>query len=102
MDSLLRYAYVEEPCNSCGGHFTTTLLDALMEHRLHKEWNPPRPCSVCAGENSAFSARLSRELLEQLDSAWQAVRDEAKLPATTCDWASTRRHAKRAGASSRG
>jgi hypothetical protein len=78
MDSLLRYAYVEEPCNSCGGHFTTTLLDALTEHRLHKEWNPPRPCSVCAGENSAFSARLSRELLEQLDSAWQAVRDEAK------------------------
>ena len=78
MDSLLRYGYVEEPCNSCGGHLTTTLLDALMEHRLHEEWTSPRPCSVCAGENSPFATRLSSELLEQLDSAWQAVRDEAR------------------------
>lgn len=78
MDNLLRYGYVEEPCNACGAQFATTLLDALMEHRVQKEWTPPRPCSVCAGNSSPFAATISPELLEQLDRAWQAVRDEAK------------------------
>ena len=77
MDSLLRYAYVEEPCPACGGKYVTTLLDALMEHRVHEEWKSPRPCSVCAGESSAFSARIPREMLDRLDSAWTEIRDAA-------------------------
>ncbi len=78
MDNLLRYAHVAEPCNACGGQFITTLLDVLMEHRVRKEWTPPRPCSACAGNSSPFAATINPKLLEQLDRAWQAVRAEAE------------------------
>ena len=78
MDSLLKYASVEQNCNACGGSYTVTLLDALMQHRVKDEWQSPRPCAACAGASSDFAQAIPAELLEQLEDAWLAVRDSAR------------------------
>ena len=77
MNSLLRCAYIERYCNVCGKTFRVTLLEILMEHRVHKEWDAPRHCSVCSLENRQIMWAIPENLIEDLDQAWQKVAEAA-------------------------
>ena len=78
MDSLLRYAYVEERCNACGGTFRVTLYDALMTQQVYSDWEPGRPCSTCSVSQSALATTLPSDLLESIDAAWQRIAEIAQ------------------------
>ena len=73
MDSLLRYAYIEQYCNACGGSYRVTLYEALIEHRVQREWESGRRCSHCAVEASSLFASVPAELIEDLDASWERV-----------------------------
>ena len=82
MDSLLRLAYFERPCNACGGSFRVTLHDILEEQQVHREWQPARVCSVCSFENRPVLSAIPEDLLQNLSEAWERVVEaatEAKL-----------------------
>ena len=77
-DSLLRYAYIEQPCNACGGSYRVSLQEILMEHRLHDEWQPARPCGTCSLESRQLMWRIPPELVESLGAAWERVAQAAE------------------------
>lgn len=73
MDSLLRCAYIEEYCHACGGAYRVTLYDMLLEHKVSREWQSPRPCSVCSVESLEYMSLIPETLLVGLDEAWTAI-----------------------------
>lgn len=73
MTSLLQCAYVEQRCNACGGRYHLTLAELLMERRVERDWQPARPCSLCAGDGGQQLPAIPVELLEELESSWQRV-----------------------------
>lgn len=73
MDSLLRYAYIEQHCNVCGHSYPVTLQETLMEQRLLREWRSPRHCAECESAASPLVSVLGPAELEELERAWQAV-----------------------------
>jgi hypothetical protein len=77
MNSLLRCAYIEERCNSCGGNYRVTLYDMLLEHNVGREWQSPRPCSVCSVESLQYMALIPEALLRRLDRAWTGIAQTA-------------------------
>lgn len=78
MTNLLQLAYVETPCNSCGGTYRVTLYDMLMEHRLQDEWVPGRPpCTVCSTENQPLMSEISPDLIRNLNVAWEQLSSAA-------------------------
>lgn len=78
MESLLKYAYVEEYCNACGGHYRVTLQDALATRAVNNEWQPVRPCSVCAGEKPGVLAAIPDDALERISRAWAEIASAAE------------------------
>lgn len=78
MSNLLRCAYVERPCHACGGSFRVTLHEMLMEHRVNREWESTRKCSVCSLENRQLMWVVPPELLENLERAWQDTLEAAE------------------------
>jgi hypothetical protein len=78
MDNLLRHAYVEQPCATCGESYRVTLYDVLLEHRVRQEWHPQRPCSSCAVENTFLLGAIPTSALDQIDRAWSEIVETAR------------------------
>lgn len=78
MDSILQLASIARPCNSCGGTFTVTLHEIVMEHRLRNEWKPARTCSSCSVENTFLLNTLPVEALETIAVEWERVAEAAR------------------------
>lgn len=78
MQNLLQYAYVEKRCNQCGGSYHITLYEMLMEHRANDEGPAARGCSVCSLEARQVMWTIPAGLLEELETAWEAVRAAAE------------------------
>lgn len=73
MDSILQLASITRPCNSCGGTFTVTLYDIVIERRLQQEWRPARMCSSCSVEDTFLLNTLPVEALENIAGEWERV-----------------------------
>ena len=75
MDDILQHAYVERPCNVCGGKYRVTLYDVLQEQRLQRgEWKPR--CQECHAGVDSLVRRLPRERIEALAAAWEALGED--------------------------
>jgi len=71
MDSLLRYAYIEQRCNACGGSYRVTLYEALVEHQVQREWRSGRHCELCSMPDSLLVSAIPADLLDDLNAAWE-------------------------------
>lgn len=78
MDSILQLASIARPCNSCGGTFTVTLHDIVMERRLQQDWRPARTCSSCSVEDTFLLNTLPVEALENIAVEWERVAEAAR------------------------
>jgi hypothetical protein len=78
MDSILTRAYVERPCNHCGGTLRVSLYDVLSEYRLSAEVNAARPCSSCSVENTFLLGHLPEDALTQIQAAWEILAEAAE------------------------
>lgn len=75
VEDILRHAFVERPCNVCGGQYRVTLYDVLQEQRLQgSEWKPR--CQECHAGVDSLVRRVSQERIEALASAWTALRED--------------------------
>lgn len=73
MESLLRYAFIEQRCNVCGHQYPVTLLETLMEQRLLREWHSPRHCAQCEAAASPLVDSVPADVLETLERAWESA-----------------------------
>jgi hypothetical protein len=78
MDNILQLASIARPCNSCGGTFTVTLHDIVMERRLQQDWSPARACSSCSVEDTFLLNTLPVEALENIAVEWERVAEVAR------------------------
>ncbi len=78
MDSLLRYAYIEQPCNACGGCYRVTLYEAFAEQQVQREWHSGRQCEICSTPYSPLVTAISAELADNLNAAWEQVAQAAR------------------------
>lgn len=78
MDSLLRYAYIEQRCNACGGSYRVTLYEAHAEHQVQRTWRSARHCEVCSTPDSPLVTRIPPELVDNLHAAWERILEVAR------------------------
>ncbi len=69
---------MEQRCAHCGDRYRVTLYDVLFEHRVQQEWQPMRPCSSCAVENTFLLDAIPEDALHQIEEAWGQVVEAAR------------------------